>query len=85
MSMTLEQIEAEALKLPEASRAELLTHIMESIQKVEDDDIANAWVAEAANRDKAMEHDPAQTLSAEDVFKKINLRDRDNEKGFIQS
>ena len=85
MSMSLEQIEAEVLKLPEASRAELLTHIMESMQNVAVDGVADAWAVEAVNRDKVMENDLTQTLSAEDVFNKINLKDRDNEKDFIQS
>lgn len=85
MSMTLEQIEAEAVKLPEASRTKLLTHLMAYLEKsvIENDDTASTWTEEAIRRDRAMDADASQIVNTEEVLQKIHLKDRDNEEGFI--
>ena len=85
MSMTLEQIEAEAVKLPEASRTKLLTRLMKNLEKsvIGNDDTASIWTEEAVRRDRAMDADASQIVSAEEVLQKIHLKDRDNEEGFI--
>lgn len=85
MSMTLEQIEAEVGKLPEASRTKLLTHLMKILDEsmIENDDSANVWTEEAIRRDRAMDTDASQIVTTEEVLQKINLKDRDNGKGFI--
>ena len=84
MSMTLKQIEAEAVKLPEASRTKLLIRLMKNLEKsIENDDAASTWTEEAVRRDRAMDADASQIVSAEEVLQKIHLKDRDNEEGFI--
>ena len=85
MSMTLEQIEAEVGKLSEASRTKLLTHLMKNLDEsmIKNADTANVWTEEAIKRDRAMDTDASQTVTTDEVFQKINLKDRDNEKDFI--
>ncbi len=85
MSMTLEQIESEVLKLSEASRTELLTHIIESLDQttVQENDVSKAWIEIATKRDQQMDSDPSQSISAEEVLQKNHLKDRDNEENSI--
>ena len=85
MPMTLEKIQAKAIKLPESSRIKLLAHLIKSLEKplIEEDNIANAWTEEAIRRNRAIDANPPQTISAEEVLIKIDLKDRENEKGSI--
>lgn len=55
MTMTVEQIEAEALKLPEQAREDLLRRLMHSLTDVADRGVAEAWAREALRRDDEME------------------------------
>ena len=57
MTTTLEQIEAEALKLPEEARVALLERLMRSLVDASamDQDFTEAWAQEAVRRDEEME------------------------------
>jgi len=73
MPMTVEQIEAEALRLPEQARAELLGRLMRSFTDAleMDQEVAEAWAQEAVRRDEEMESGSAAGISAEEVFKEL--------------
>ena len=83
--MTKPDPASEAVKLPEASRTKLLTHLMAYLEKsvIENDDTASTWTEEAIRRDRAMDTDASQIVNTEEVLQKIHLKDRDNEEGFI--
>ena len=73
MSMTVEQIEAEALKLSEPARAELLGRLMRSLTDTlaVDQDVAEAWAQEAIRRDEEMESGSVVGIPAEEVFEEL--------------
>jgi putative addiction module component (TIGR02574 family) len=71
--MTVEQIEAEALKLPEQARAELLGRLMRSLADalVMDQEVAEAWAQETVRRDEEMDSGFAAGIPAEEVFEEL--------------
>jgi len=76
MGMTLDQIETEALTLPEESRAKLVGTLLLSFEKVSqgDDEVAQVWAKEAERRDEEMKRSGEQGVSAEDVFRRLGSR-----------
>ena len=76
MPMTVEQIEAEVLKLPEQARAELLGRLMRSLADTSamDLDVAEAWTREAVRRDEEMESGSIAGIPAEEVFEELRSK-----------
>ena len=76
MPMTVEQIEAEVLKLPEQARAELLGWLMRSLADTSamDPDVAEAWAQEAMRRDAEMESGAVVGIPAEEVFAELRSK-----------
>ena len=76
MPMTVEQIEAEVLKLPEQARAELLGRLMRSLADTSamDPDMAEAWAQEAIRRDAEMESGSVAGIPAEEVFEELRSK-----------
>ena len=76
MPMTVEQIEAEVLKLPEQARAELLGRLMRSLADISvmDPDVAEAWAQEAIRRDEEMESGAVAGIPAEEVFAELRSK-----------
>ncbi len=73
MARTVEEIEAEALNLPEGDRARLFERLLLSFKDPEDTEVARAWTEEAARRDHAMEIGEEPGVPAEEVFKRLRL------------
>ena len=72
MRRTLDDIEAEALRLPEEDRARLFERLLLSFEDIpQDEGIAQAWAEEAARRDRAMESGEEAGIPAEEVFKRL--------------
>ena len=76
MPMTVEQIEAEVLKLPEQAQAELLGRLMRSLADTSamDPDVAEAWAQEAIRRDEEMESGSVAGIPAEEVFTELRSK-----------
>jgi len=76
MPMTVEQIEAEALKLPEQARAELLGRLMRSLADTPtmDQDVTEAWAQEVVRRDKEIESGSVVGIPAEQVFAELRSK-----------
>ena len=74
MAMTVEQIESEALKLPEQERADLLGRLMHSLTDVADRGVAEAWAQEAVRRDDEMESGSVAGVSATEVFAALSRK-----------
>ena len=76
MPMTVEQIEAEVLKLPEQARAELLGWLMRSLADTSamDPTVAEAWTQEAVRRDEEMESGSVAGIPAEEVFEELRSK-----------
>jgi len=76
MPMTVEQIEAEVLKLPEQAQAELLGRLMHSLADTAaiDPDASEAWAQEAIHRDEEMESGSVAGIPAEGVFSELRSK-----------
>jgi len=76
MPMTVEQIEAEALQLPEQARAELLGRLMRSLTDTPamDQSVIGAWTQEAVRRDEEMESGSVVGIPAEEVFAELRSK-----------
>jgi putative addiction module component (TIGR02574 family) len=74
--MTVEQIEAEVLKLPEQAQAELLGRLMRSLADtlVIAPDVAEAWAQEAVRRDEEMESGSVVGIPAAEVFAELRSK-----------
>ena len=64
--MSIQEIEAQALRLPPGQRAVLAQHLIASLDEA--DDVERAWADEAFRRSEAVQSGVARPLSAADVF-----------------
>lgn len=71
MSKYGNQLLAESLKLPPTERAELVENILSSFEFPSRKKIDELWAKEAESRIDALERGELSTISAEEVFKKI--------------
>ena len=70
--MSVDQIAAEALRLPEKERANLASRLLQSLPPVAFDD--DEGVAEALRRDAELEADPTQAMTLRDIDSHIRQR-----------
>ena len=70
--MSVDQIAAEALRLPEKERAGLASRLLRSLPPVAFDD--DEGVAEALRRDAELDADPTQAISLRDMDSHIQQR-----------
>jgi putative addiction module component (TIGR02574 family) len=77
MALTLNEIEAEAMKLSEEDRARLFSSLLLSFEESPPDaEIAQAWAEEALRRDQAMESGEEPGIPADEVFRRLRARTR---------
>ena len=71
--MTLDQIKAEALKLPDESRIKLFESLLRSFEEKQDLDegVARVWAEEAERRAQAMADGSEPDIPAEEVFARV--------------
>jgi putative addiction module component (TIGR02574 family) len=70
--MSVDQIAAEALRLPEQERASLVSRLLRSLPPVVLDD--DEGVAEALRRDAELDADPAQAMTLREIDSHIQQR-----------
>ena len=68
MSVTLEKLEQDALKLPHQERAFLADRLLSSLGGEILDDIEEAWVIEAERRYREYREGRAEPIPASEVF-----------------
>jgi len=68
------ELEQRVSQLSADEKARLALYLLESLEPAEDGDIDEAWRAEAEARLSAVEAGTAETISAEDVFAKLDRR-----------
>jgi putative addiction module component (TIGR02574 family) len=73
MSLTIEELEMEALQLPARSRVDLAGRLMDSIETdaASDAVVEQAWLAEAIRRRDEVRQGKAKTVPAETVFAEV--------------
>lgn len=75
MSLTIEQIKAEAMKLPPEVRADLADWLWVSVESRES--VRAAWDAEITRRIEELESGKAELIPGEEVFARIDKKLRD--------
>ena len=73
MPMTLAQIEADVLKLPQQAQEELLGRLRRSLADTSamDPHVAEAWAQEAVRRDEEMASGSVAGIPAAEVFEEL--------------
>jgi hypothetical protein len=72
--MDVQDIEAEALKLPVDARARLAEILLESLDALSEDEHRRAWTEEAARRDAELDADSTKGRAAADVLRDARAR-----------
>jgi putative addiction module component (TIGR02574 family) len=75
MSLTIEQLKAEAMKLPPETRADLADWLWVSVESRES--VQAAWDAEIARRIAEIESGNVELIPGEEVFEEIEKKLRD--------
>jgi hypothetical protein len=71
MSLTLEQLTAEAMQLPVEARALLADKLVESLDSTELDDVQRLWAAEAIRRRDEIRSGQVKPISGEQVLDEV--------------
>ena len=72
--MSIDELEAEALKLEPAARARLAEKLLESLEALSDEENARLWAEEAQRRDQSWEARGGAGHSAADAFRDARAR-----------
>lgn len=72
--MSIDELEAKALKLAPAARARLAERLLESLETLSDEENARLWVEEAQRRDDAWDATGGPGHPANDVFREARAR-----------
>ena len=67
--MKIEELEGEALKLDQKSRARLAGRLLDSPEELSEEENAQLWAEEAQRRDAQMDAHPDSGRPAADVFR----------------
>ena len=70
--MSVQDVEAQALKLPSHERARLAEALIASLD--EEDEIAHAWAEEAERRCEELRSGAVSGVPAEEVFSRMRIR-----------
>ena len=71
MSMTVEQIEEEALSLPSEARALLADRLVESLDPAEDGYIRQLWAAESVRRRDDVRSGRVKTIPSDEALARV--------------
>ena len=72
--MSIDELEAEALKLKPAARARLAERLLDSLENLSDEENARVWAEEAERRSAAWDANPGSGRPAEAVFRDAKSR-----------
>ena len=72
--MSIDELEAEALKLKPEARARLAERLLDSLEDLSDEENARVWAEEAERRSAAWDANPGSGRPAEAVFRDAKSR-----------
>jgi putative addiction module component (TIGR02574 family) len=72
--MSLDELEAAALKLEPKARARLAERLLDSLEELSPEENARMWAEEAQRRADALDAGTLKARSAEDVFRDAQAR-----------
>ena len=67
--MSIQELEAEVLKLDPKARARLAGKLLSSLEELSEQEVTRLWAEEAQRRDAQMDADPDSELPAEEVLR----------------
>lgn len=72
--MSIEDLEAEALRLDPKARARLAGKLLESLESLSEKENVRLWAEEAQRRDAEMDANPGSSCSATEVFREARAK-----------
>ncbi len=72
--MTIEELEAQALKLDPKARARLAGKLLKSLEDLSEEENAQLWAEEAERRDADLDAHPASGRPADEVLRDARSR-----------
>jgi|ABSQ01.1.fsa_nt_gi hypothetical protein len=75
--MSIDELEAEVLKLDPRARARLAERLLDSLERLSDEENEQLWAEEAERRDAAWDSNNGTGRLAEDVFRDATARLRE--------
>jgi len=72
--MSIDELEAEVLKLRPEARARLAERLLDSLENLSDEENARVWAEEAERRSASWDVHPGNGRSAQAVFRDVKLR-----------
>lgn len=72
--MSIQELEAEVLKLDPKSRARLAGKLLASLENLSEEENTRLWVEEAERRAMEMDTQPDVSASAKDVFREARAK-----------
>ena len=72
--MSIDELEAEALKLDPKARARLAERLLESLESLSPEENAQIWAEEAQRRAEALDSGTLTSRSADEVFREAQSR-----------
>jgi hypothetical protein len=72
--MSIEELEAEALKLEPKARARLAGRLLDSLDELSPEENARVWAGEAERRAQALERGTLASRPADEVFRDARAR-----------
>jgi putative addiction module component (TIGR02574 family) len=72
--MSIEDFEAAVLQLDPKARARLATKLLQSLEKLPEEELTQVWAEEAQRRDADLDADPDAALPSNDVFREARSR-----------
>jgi putative addiction module component (TIGR02574 family) len=72
--MSIEEIEAEALKLDPKARARLAGRLLESLEELSETENQQVWAEEARRRDAELDEDPSAGIGGDQVFRESRAK-----------
>jgi len=72
--MSVEELQAEAMKLSPEARAQLAHALLLSLDELSDADIEELWMDEAIRRDEEIDAGTTELRSADEVFRSARAR-----------
>lgn len=71
MALTFDQLEQEALALPNEQRAELAKHLWETLDATPEPEISDAWRVEVRQRLEELNSGKVTPIPGEDVMRRL--------------
>lgn len=72
--MSIDDLEAEVMKLTPAARAKLAGKLLESLEGLSEQENEQLWAEEASRRDNDLDSHPDRARSADEVFREVRSK-----------